>query len=263
MKDLCIELENRPGALAEVAEALASAGISIEGGGSWLTSQGAVAHFLVADGAIACKALEHAGMRVWKESEVLVQRLRQDEVGQLGMICRRFAQAGVNIEVQYSDHAGQLILVVDNVTLGGEISDAWMQEYENELARKPAGLSKEHTYEISIQWTGNTGEGTKSYSSYRRDYLVHAGDKAAISGSSDPAFRGDTSRYNPEELLVASLSSCHMLWYLHLCADAGVSVLAYEDAAEGTMVEGADGGGRFTEVVLRPKVTMAGADQVE
>ncbi len=263
MRDLCIELENRPGALAEVGEFLARSGVSIEGGGAWVTNHGAVAHFLVADGAVARKALEEAGIRVSKESELLVQRLRQDEPGQLGMICRRFAEAGVNIDVQYSDHAGQLILVVDNMTLGREISQAWMREYEKEFSKKPARPTKEHIYEVSIDWTGNNGEGTKSYSSYRRDYRVSAGDKPAINGSSDPAFRGDMSRYNPEELLVASLTSCHMLWYLHLCSTHGITVSEYQDSATGVLQLNVNGSGQFVRVALQPKVTIArGADPV-
>lgn len=102
------------------------------------------------------------------------------------------------------------------------------------------------------------GTGTSSYRSYSRDHEI-AGDGKAdpIRCSSDPAFRGDRSRYNPEELLVASLASCHMLWMLHLCADRGLIVTAYEDRPEGTMVEHADGSGQFTRVVLHPRVTLA------
>jgi len=115
---------------------------------------------------------------------------------------------------------------------------------------------KEHRYPVVVQWTGNMGDGTLNYRSYKRDHEISAGGKAPILGSSDPAFRGDSSRYNPEELLVASLSSCHMLWYLHLCSEAGIAVQTYEDAAEGTMVETEDGGGHFTEVILRPAVKV-------
>ncbi len=128
MKDLCIELENRPGALAEVGEALASAGISIEGGGAWVCGDRVIAHYLVEDNAAVRTALEQAGIRRLKESSVLVQRLNQDEPGQLGKICRRFADAGINIEVQYSDHAGQLILIVDDMTKGQKVSDSWKRE---------------------------------------------------------------------------------------------------------------------------------------
>ncbi len=131
MKDLCIELENRPGALAELGEALASAGISIEGGGAWVCGDRVIAHYLVEDNTALRTVLEQAGVRRLKESSVLVQRLNQDEPGQLGKICRKFADAGINIEVQYCDHAGQLILVVDDMTKGKEVSDAWKLEHHN------------------------------------------------------------------------------------------------------------------------------------
>jgi organic hydroperoxide reductase OsmC/OhrA len=113
-----------------------------------------------------------------------------------------------------------------------------------------------HEYQVRVEWTGNDGEGTKTYKGYRRDHTVVAEGKAEIPASSDPAFRGDPARYNPEELLVASLSSCHMLWYLHLCATGGVTVVAYRDSALGTMEENTDGSGAFVRVVLRPTVTI-------
>ncbi len=120
---------------------------------------------------------------------------------------------------------------------------------------------KEHTYSIRTNWTGNTGEGTASYRGYKRDHEISVPGKISIPGSSDPAFRGDAARYNPEELLVASLSTCHMLWYLHLCAVAGIVVTDYQDQANGKMVETSDGGGRFEEVVLHPAVRVkAGAN---
>ncbi|HEU0078513.1 MAG TPA: OsmC family protein, partial [Longimicrobiaceae bacterium] len=119
----------------------------------------------------------------------------------------------------------------------------------------------EHSYEVRVTWTGDLGEGTSGYRSYARTHEIGAAGKPPIPGSSDPSFRGDPARYNPEELLVASLSACHMLWYLHLAAEAGVVVTGYRDDAGGTMLESADGGGRFTEVVLRPAVTVrAGTD---
>ncbi len=119
-----------------------------------------------------------------------------------------------------------------------------------------------HRYAARVEWTGNRGEGTASYRAYGRDHRIEAPGKPPIEGSADPAFRGDAARYNPEELLLASLSGCHMLWYLHLCAEAGVVVVGYADAAEGEMIEEADGGGRFTSVALRPEVTLAaGADR--
>ena len=116
---------------------------------------------------------------------------------------------------------------------------------------------RDHTYEVTVTWTGNTGTGTSSYRTYDRAHEVGAHGKPSIPGSSDPAFRGDRARYNPEEMLVASLSSCHMLWYLHLCSVEGILVQAYQDVAEGVMIEQADGGGRFSEVVLQPEITLA------
>lgn len=128
MKDLAVELQNRPGALAEMGEALGKVGVSVEGGGVFVVNGVGVAHFLFRDGAAARRALEAAGIRVLAESEVLVQRLRQGEPGQLGKISRRMAEAGVNIEVQYSDHNHQLILVVDDLEKGRAVSEAWMRE---------------------------------------------------------------------------------------------------------------------------------------
>jgi organic hydroperoxide reductase OsmC/OhrA len=123
-------------------------------------------------------------------------------------------------------------------------------------------MAKTHRYSVVVEWTGNTGTGTSGYRDYERRYDISAGvRKPVIPGSSDPAFRGDPTRWNPEDLLVASISACHKLWYLHLCAEAGIAVLAYVDHAEGEMEEAADGSGRFTRVTLRPRVTVAaGAD---
>jgi organic hydroperoxide reductase OsmC/OhrA len=117
--------------------------------------------------------------------------------------------------------------------------------------------ARSHRYETTVTWTGNEGAGTASYSGYRRDHVIVAGAAPPLPGSSDPGFRGDAGRYNPEQLLVAALSACHMLWYLHLCSAAGVAVVAYEDSAEGVMGEDAAGSGRFTEVTLRPRVGLA------
>ena len=117
-------------------------------------------------------------------------------------------------------------------------------------------MARTHRYEVSVVWTGNRGTGTSRYGDYDRTHEISAGAKPVIAGSSDPAFRGDAARYNPEDLFVASLSACHMLWYLHLCAEAGVVVRAYEDAARGEMIEDRDGG-RFTRVVLRPRVRVS------
>lgn len=116
---------------------------------------------------------------------------------------------------------------------------------------------KTHTYTCSVTWTGNTGAGTSGYKAYSRDHVIAGPGKPALPGSSDPAFRGDAKRYSPEELLLASLSTCHMLWYLHLCADAKVTVVAYRDEPVGTMAEDATKGGWFTGTTLRPRVTIA------
>jgi len=128
MKDLTILLANQPGAMAEMGDALGRAGVSIEGGGAFVVNGEAVAHFLFEDGAAARSALEAAGIRVLEERDVLVQRLNQAEPGQLGKITRRMAEAGVNIEVLYSDHDHQLILVVDDLIKGLEVSEAWTRQ---------------------------------------------------------------------------------------------------------------------------------------
>lgn len=127
MMDLAIALDNRPGALAEMGDALGRAGVSIEGGGAFVVNGTGIAHFLFADGAAAASALEAAGIRVLEQRDVLVQRLNQSEPGQLGKITRRMAEAGVNIEVLYSDHDHQLILVVDDIERGRAVSDAWVR----------------------------------------------------------------------------------------------------------------------------------------
>ena len=123
--DLAIALENRPGALAEMGEALGRAGVSIEGGGAWVADGRGVAHFLFTDGAAARRALEAVGIRVLAEREVVVQRLKQGVPGQLGQLTRRMAEAGVNIEVLYSDHDHQLVLVVDDPARARAVSEAW------------------------------------------------------------------------------------------------------------------------------------------
>lgn len=125
MKDLSIALENQPGALAGMGEVLGRAGVSVEGGGAWVANGTVATHFLFADGDAARKALESAGIRVLAVKDVLVQRLRQDEPGQLGKISRRMAEAGINIEVMYSDHDHQLILVVDDYEKGRRVSEQW------------------------------------------------------------------------------------------------------------------------------------------
>ena len=125
MRDLTIRLENRPGVLAEMGEALGSAGVSVEGGGAFVFDGKAIAHFLFADAVAARKALTAKGIEVIEDREVLVQRLNQDQPGQLGKISRMMADAGVNIEVIYSDHQNQLILVVDDLEKGRAVSEAW------------------------------------------------------------------------------------------------------------------------------------------
>jgi organic hydroperoxide reductase OsmC/OhrA len=122
--------------------------------------------------------------------------------------------------------------------------------------------TREHRYAVSLTWNGNIGSGTSGYRDYSRSFEIGADGKPAIQGSADPAFRGDPSRWNPEELLVASLSACHKLWYLHLAAEAGIIVTAYADRAEGVMEVGRDGVGRFTSVVLHPTVTVAAGSDV-
>ena len=116
---------------------------------------------------------------------------------------------------------------------------------------------KKHQYRVDIVWTGHHGVGTRDYRAYGREHEIRAEGKPTILGSSDPGFRGDAARWNPEELLVASLSACHKLWFLHLCAVGGVVVKAYEDRAEGVMLETDDGGGHFTSVTLRPHARLA------
>lgn len=124
-------------------------------------------------------------------------------------------------------------------------------------------MNTQHHYQATITWTGNKGAGTSNYKAYERDHTISMENKAEILGSSDPAFRGDKTRHNPEEMLVASLSACHMLWYLHLCAEAGVVVTSYVDEATGIMAETANGGGHFTSVTLQPTVTVTESAMIE
>ena len=124
-------------------------------------------------------------------------------------------------------------------------------------------MSTTHHYELSVTWTGNTGSGTSNYRAYGRAHEVEAGDKPPIPGSADPTFRGDPARWNPEELLVTSVSQCHMLWYLSLCAGEGVVVTGYADQPRGTMIEAADGSGQFQEIRLRPQVELASAEHAD
>jgi organic hydroperoxide reductase OsmC/OhrA len=122
----------------------------------------------------------------------------------------------------------------------------------------------EHHYAVEVAWTGNRGTGTSNYRAYGRDHTVSAAGKPVIAGSADTAFRGDADRWNPEELLVAALSACHQLAYLHLCAVAGIGVVAYRDEATGTMEwDAASGSGRFVRVLLRPRVTIRARDDAD
>lgn len=122
-------------------------------------------------------------------------------------------------------------------------------------------MAKEHQYTVTVEWTGNEGTGTSHYRTFSRAHEIRVEGKPAISGSSDPAFRGDPQRWNPEDMLVASLSACHMLWYLHLAAVNGIVVTHYLDRAEGVMSEGGEGGGRFLSVTLKPEIAVKrGAD---
>lgn len=125
------------------------------------------------------------------------------------------------------------------------------------------GVRRTHRYEVTTTWTGNRGTGTSGYRDYGRDHEVAADGRPPVEGSADPTFRGDRTRWNPELELVAALSQCHMLSYLHVCASAGIVVTAYEDAPYGVMAETGDGGGHFTEVVLRPRVTVEAPGMTE
>jgi organic hydroperoxide reductase OsmC/OhrA len=121
-------------------------------------------------------------------------------------------------------------------------------------------MDRNHRYKAELVWTGNLGVGTTSYGSYERSYEIRSPGKAPIMGSSDPAFRGDSRLHNPEDLLAASVSACHMLWYLHLAASAGVVVSHYEDTCVGVLTVAGDGSGRFTEIILRPYITISKGD---
>lgn len=121
----------------------------------------------------------------------------------------------------------------------------------------------EHAYDVTVTWTGNTGEGTTGYRSYTRDHTIVTEGRPDLLGSSDPTFRGDRTRWNPELLLLGALSECHLLSYLHVCVTEGVVVTSYVDEAQGSMTTDPDGSGRFTDVLLRPRVTVADATMLE
>src|SRR5688500_15265328 len=124
-------------------------------------------------------------------------------------------------------------------------------------------MDQQHHYSLTLKWTGNKGTGTRSYTGYDRSHSISIENKPELLCSSDAAFRGDKTKHTPEDLLVASISSCHMLWYLHLCSEAVVIVTDYVDNAKGTMTVTADGGGYFTEVTLFPEVTITESSMEE
>lgn len=122
-------------------------------------------------------------------------------------------------------------------------------------------MAKQHQYKVAVLW--HDDRGTSGYTSYSRDHIITVAGKPAIDASSDPSFRGNPAKYNPEELFLASISNCHMLWYLHLCAVNGVIVLSYEDYARGIMEEQTNGSGQFTSVTLHPVVTVASKEMIQ
>lgn len=122
---------------------------------------------------------------------------------------------------------------------------------------------KIHHYQSTVTWIGNKGYGTSDYSSYSRDHVISIPNKPDLLGSSDTVFRGDGTKHNPEDMLLASLSVCHMLWYLHLCADAGINVMSYTDSPKGTMEEHQGSGGKFIEVILNPVITIEHPDMID
>ena len=124
-------------------------------------------------------------------------------------------------------------------------------------------MGKRKRYQVDVLWTVNSGSGTTSYRGYERNHSVQVKGKPIIYGSSDPAFRGDAAKYNPEELLLASLSSCHMLWYLHLCSESNIIVTNYVDNATGIMIETPNGSGYFSEVSLNPTVIVTESSMIE
>jgi organic hydroperoxide reductase OsmC/OhrA len=124
-------------------------------------------------------------------------------------------------------------------------------------------MSKHHHYKTTVEWTGNKGQGTVDYKSYERSHVLRIENKVPISCSADTPFRGDATKHNPEDMLLYALSSCHMLWYLHLCADAGIVVMSYTDYANGTMIQKDSGGGNFEEVTLNPVITIKNKNSID
>lgn len=121
-------------------------------------------------------------------------------------------------------------------------------------------MARTHAYRATIRWTGNRGTGTSGYRDYARDHVIEIEGKPPLPGSADPLFRGDAARHNPEDLLLASISTCHMLWFLHLASEAGLVVESYEDRAEAEMVLNRDGSGQFAAATLRPEVALSAGD---
>ena len=117
-------------------------------------------------------------------------------------------------------------------------------------------MAKEHLYTATVTWTGNQGDGTSDYKAFTRDYDIICAGKPIVKGSADPGYLGDATRHKPEDMLLAALSACHMLWYLHLCTVSKVVVTAYQDAVEGKMLTNQDGSGEFTSVTLKPRITI-------
>lgn len=124
-------------------------------------------------------------------------------------------------------------------------------------------MKREHHYTLSLKWTGNTGEGTKSYRSYKREHIISIENKPDLAATADPVFLGDKTKHNPEELLLAALSSCHMLSYLYLCTTEDIIVTGYEDKASGVMTDTPGQGGQFTSVTLKPVVTVTESSMID
>lgn len=124
-------------------------------------------------------------------------------------------------------------------------------------------MAQEYTYQVFVRWTGNTGKGTIDSRSFERSLLISAEGKISIQGSSDPSFRGDATMWNPEELLLSSLSTCHMLWYLGLCASQKIVVKEYTDEPTGEMTIDQSGKGAFKKVILRPKIVIEDPSHIE
>lgn len=118
-------------------------------------------------------------------------------------------------------------------------------------------IGNQHHYKVKIEWTGNNGLGTENYEVYSRSHTVSVNGKPQLECSSDTPFRGDAGKYNPEDFFVSAIASCHMLWYLHLCADNGIVVHAYDDDVQGLLIASSDKPGHFDSVTLSPRVAVA------